>query len=373
MLAESHFAEYGVEPFATVRVPGIIRFFGFFAELYRGRTITGTSDSSLYISISPRNDQICNVFIPGTSDKRHFSVTTLKCRAEDKVVNYVKAVFKYFSYLKPSGFDITIGGELLEAGAFMLPAAIGTGLTTLFNKYYKQNLTQIQIAQKAYNAVNSFCGNTCFLSDTITMANAGIDGLISYSFKTGQLSLIGKTSEKAEDCLLKISAEFDKEVTEETVNDFIESIRETCKTMPMNFVEAGKTDFNSLIKTVPSELKETVEYILLEERMTQMAFDSCERKKFGMENQLLTKLYRYLSDNLDLFFPEYDWIEKRALEMCDCRGAGMVFDGIKPIILICIKKSAVEKFLSKVSEYEHIFGTSVKIDFYNPSNGVEIL
>lgn len=373
MLRERHIKEFGVEPLVEVKVPEVVRFFGFFAELYGGRFIAGTDSKSLYISVSPRDDQICNIYNCAGSEKKHFSLPTIKFKAEDKYLNYVKAVFKYFSYLKPQGYDIMIDGEILSSGNFTQAAAIATGLTAIFDKIYNLGFSKMEIAQKAFKAVCSFCGNNCNMTDTITMAAASSDGMITHNFRTCKCSIISDIPIHEDNCMLIVSANLDTDVARDTIADLSESMKIAGENLPYGFIDMSNLEYNSAQRSIPEEFKDQVNYMHLEQRATNLAYEASVKHRPCAENRAIIKTYKQLSDNLNVFFPEYDWIIKRAMELNECRAAGLGFAGMDPIILISIKKSAVEKFSARIADFEHIFGPGLKITEYVPSEGLTFL
>lgn len=373
LIKDIHKSEFGVDPLFVVRVPGVIRFFGLFAEIYGGSFISGTDDKSLHIAITPRDDQVCNFYNATNNERKRFLINGIKYKAEDNIVNYVKAVIKSFSYLDFKGFDITVEGDYLNCEDCCVSSALSIGMTAVFNKMYNLNLSSMQLVTKAYQSVKMFCNKNACLSDLITMANGGKENLVSYNFKTGKLISLEKNYDTNNYSVLLLTVELEKDVAKNTLNDLFEAYTDIQKSALGEVSLRNRFELANLLRVIPSELHEYAKFIAQEDKCTEGAVDAYKHGRFGIADKFLTKLYTNMTDHLDLFFPEYDWIVKRAVEMGECSGVGMAFSGLNPVVVARIKKQAIEKFITKMSEYNHFFGTEIKILPYQPSEGIEFI
>ena len=102
---ENHKKEFGEVPVLSFEVPQPTVLIGQFSDLIGSRSLLCLTSQGLYMSFSPRSDNVIRVVNTVRQDKKKFTYPNIKYRREDRWANAVKAVL--YELAKE---NITIGG-----------------------------------------------------------------------------------------------------------------------------------------------------------------------------------------------------------------------------------------------------------------------
>ena len=111
-----------------------------------GCVISTTIDRHAHVSISPRQDEIINVYSPDFNKKISFKLGDNDYSGDFELFKGVINVLKV-----GEGFDIITHSELPPGSGMGGSSSLAVALIGAFNEYYDYGLTSHDIAQKAYD------------------------------------------------------------------------------------------------------------------------------------------------------------------------------------------------------------------------------
>ncbi|MFA7370483.1 MAG: hypothetical protein WCY78_00995, partial [Sphaerochaetaceae bacterium] len=88
--------------------------------------------------------------------------------------------------------------------------------------------------------------------------------------------------------------------------------------------------------------------------------------------KVLNKVQAGLRDIFEVTCPEIDWLTKRAIELNGCLGASMISTGTSGTILVLISRESIALYITRMEEYEHIFGFKPTYKSYMPAGRLKI-
>lgn len=378
-IRDYHIEEYGTKPLAVVKVPGVIRFFGEFADVYKGMAIAAADNDDIFISVSKRVDNIVKVFGASTKVKKQFNLLGIKAKPEENLLNSIKAVVYYFKDrgIGLSGLNIGIYGHSDVMYHRLRSTSVVVGLVCAINEIFNLGMDKRQIAEVAYVAPKNFCGLICSLIDIVTVLNAQKEKVLCFDMKAKSFDYAAVEENDGWTCLIVKPNTGSYEIGQEIYSAFgrfSKTYPEFLACSSRGFESMTENDIDSMRNSFSKDTFGEIKYMYLEYKAACCAIKALKAGDNFLVGNMLDKMGKLISNSTDMFSPELDWLLKRAKEMPEneCFGSGIVTNGVETLGMIDLKNNAVDKYLAKVAEYEHIFGFRADISPYVPADGLSL-
>lgn len=368
-----HLREYGRMPEITVKVPGISRFLGPFADYSRGCSLCAADSRNLFFCISKRNDSQVKLFNCLSSEKKHFMLSSLKFRKEDRWANYIKGVLAELVSARYSlpGLSITIGGDILSGSSNIVCCALVVATCLAMQEELKIKLEYSSLVRMIIAASTAFSGEPCCSSVVRAMLCSEENRFVYFDNNRGELKIIDNPF-TGDNALLYIESGVHISVMKEEVkrkHDEMKNLMEMRYpdiSIPllagMNEMQLKERTFNMI-----EDDRRVVRYLVEEYKTARLAdfSDVSLGRAMGRNGKALMNI-------LELSFPELDWIIKRANETPLCLGSTIVANGGSGVAGAVMSRSSVDSFAAKLEDYEHIFGFKVGISEFRPGRGAVV-
>lgn len=370
---DRHFAEFKQKPQVVAEVPGVMKIIGSYAQYCKGLVLCAADDRRLKVSISERKDN--QVFIHNSEimETKHFALSSLRFKKEDKWANFAKAILPYALKEKAidNGFNITLEGNLLQEGSVLFGIATSVGIILSLNQLLNLNLQDYYIQESVLAACNSLGVDKKCLPEVQTMlfsrpdkfimcnTNLNTYEILDNPFK-GDISLIVTDS--------GISLDQMDELFEDVSYNCLCAMQEFNRSYHRDsFINMQDSDFSDKIYPVSGETRQICTYLYDEYKASIQIRKSILNSDALMTGRAFSKIQRAISDKLEISCPELEWLIKRANEVSGCFGSlSVLYPG--NLILLLIKTSDIEQYKTKIEEYEHIFGLEAKTSIFTPND-----
>lgn len=357
-------------PEITVRVPGVSRFLGPMADYSRGFSLCAADSRQLVFCMSLRCDSQIKVYNSLVNDRKHFTANSLKFRREDRWANYIKGVLTQLAsegHTIP-GMNITLGGNLLGGNNNIICSSVVIATCLSMEKLYGIKLEEGVLSRMIVKACLNFSGENCCISVVRTMLSAEEGKLVFFDNKAGQ-QIIDNPFDKSGYTLLYIETG----VPTNVMRDELESKHTALKNLCDSYYPG--LSFSILSNLPDSEVRERIsKYSEEEKRMILYLVEDYKSANLSSFSDIsigkaLSRTGKAQRNTMELSFPELDWIIKRATENTGCMGCSYVATGGNGVVGVVINRNSVDSFLSKLEDYEHIFGFKLKVYDFKPYGG----
>ncbi len=371
-IEDRHKAEYGEVPQVVSTVPGVTTFAGEFSMYCQGYALCAANDKSLFVAVSQRDDFAVRVFNAGSNDRKKFNLTGIKYRKEDRWGNYVKGIILELQrYIDIPGVNISLGGSLLQCDGKVLSAAVGVGVGMALYSLIDKEINLNILASCCMQSSLKFCKELFNLHLILTMLYSKEGSYMLFDMRTCSYKYLSDPFKNSPFSLVLVNGNIPPLAMREELYSRHALAKETMENLSRmfpngNFREFPIEDLSDRLLPVEEETR-TVGCYVFEESETAQALDKLfTQKDFTQIGKSFSKIGAGLRDKLELTCPELDWLSKRSLETLGCIGSSLVYNGAGGYIAMVVKNSSIEKYVSKLDEYERIFGFTAKAFAYTP-------
>lgn len=371
-IEDRHKAEYGEAPQVVSTVPGVTTFVGEFSVYCQGFALCGTNDKSLFVAVSQRADSSVRVFNGVSNDRKKFNLTGIKFRKEDRWGNYVKGIIlELQQYIDIPGVNISLGGTLLQCDGKVLSAAVGIGvgmaLSNLVGKEIKPDILASCVLQSSLK----FCKELFNLHLILTMLHSKEGSYMLFDMRTCTYKYLSDPFKNSPFSLVLVNGNIPPLAMREELYTRHTFAKETMENLSLmypnvNFREFPIDDLLDRLLPVEEETRTVGCYVFEESETAQLLEKFFTQKDFVQIGKSFSKIGIGLRDKLELTCPELDWLSKRSLETIGCIGSTLVYNGCGGYIAMVMKNSSFEQYVSKLDEYERIFGFKATAFVYTP-------
>ncbi len=369
-----------------VEVPGVVTLMGAFSDFCEGYCLAGTGALGLRVAMSWRDDTTVRVYDATRSDKKHFTVTSLKYRKEDRWANYVKGVFSILEgegVHFTQGFDITLKGALLYCDQITVCESVLMGTLMALSDIMHLGLTRKDFIRLAWRIATEYCNISIRLRDLITVSYAQTGKLFFFDLQSSDYELVDYPFAKADGAPV-YGIIVDPSLPPQILRDEIEEkridARLCCKELKKHLPEDVTLrnypvhDLKShIIRDLDEHVRHTCEYVISETQYVKkglQAIKSADPRLFG---KCLNSIYIGMRDVFEVTCPEVDWLIRRAGELNDVYGASYVSNGDSGSIFMMLGANGEEAFSRCMDDYRRIFDFTVKRRFFNPGGCAHIV
>ena len=367
---EKHLAEFGSEPEIVAIVPGVSRFLGPFADYSRGYSLCAADSRSLHFCLSLRNDTQIKVYNAFVNDRKHFTTAALKFRKEDRWANYIKGVLTQLAsegHTIP-GMNITLDGDILTGNNDIICSSVVVATCLAMEKLFSIKLEEGVLSRMIVKACLNFCGENCCISVVQTMLCAKEGKFVFFDNKGGHKS-IDNPFPGSNYALIYVESGVPTNVMKDEVERKYSEIRELCdRNYPRLSIPIlsglHDSEVQERLSRFSEDEKRVVLYLIEEFKCANLS--SFTDLSLG---KAISRTGKAIRNKLEISFPEIEWIFKRASEHSGCMGYTNVATGGSGIVSVVMDRNSVDSFLSKLEDYEHIFGFRLKAYEFEPLSG----
>lgn len=384
-IIDAHELEYEEKPEVVIKTPGRVHLIGEHSWFFKDKTLSMAMNLSVYISISKRDDSGLKFYFHQINDRKKANISSVKFKKEDKWANAVKAIV--YGYLSGGyslkGMNITIYSEILPSAGFGVTTAIKVGVALGIRKLLDLHCNDAQLLQVIERGNRRFLQSNNYIADNfaalfskkdnliITDHSKNTWGYVPYSFSDKKIFI---TDLKVP----RISIWNEESLFEPQYALLLGDLRET-----KNKVFGGwqyindVTDINEVLSVVSEDIRRKLLCIMREHGDVIDAVDGLEKNDFFKFARSVNHSHESMRDYYDLSCPEIDWILKRVNELepnlemiSNPVSCGRITGkGFARCLYAIIRECDVEKFKSKLVEYEKIFGFTPECYEIEPSDG----
>ena len=377
-----HKKEYEESPLVIVEVPGTCTLLGSYSDACKGWSILGTDVATLFVGISHRDDQLVRLANATLNDRKRFSLSNIKFRKEDRWGNYIKGVIGILASegVEFKGMNVTVEGPLLLSDNQMVSSAIALGVCMALNSLMKLEMSLSSIIRVIYQANTTFNNELCKISDLLTMLN-GKKGTVLF-FDLQHLTFQELTFPFTEASEEYVALIVDSKISPNAMREEIAAKRRAIgvaftklkELKPGGFIrDFPEGDLSARIVPLEEDARHICEYILMESRLTFDAASMLNPKDVTMYGKTMVKVQTGLRDLLEVSCPEVDWLTKRSSEISGSLGAVLISNGFSGNVMVLLSKQALPSYISRLEEYEHIFGFHPRWYIYEGGGSAKVV
>ena len=369
-IGECHKSEYGCLPEAAASVPGRFHLLGEHIWFAGGATLSMAIDHRLSISISPRQDLGLRVYFATTGERKKVSPANLKYRREDRWVNSLKAVISAFVEHGENvpGLNISIQSEIpLNAGlgnSNAMKAGLALALGKLLSQGKKRKLSDKALISILEAANTKFLETHVHLADIFCAFHAKAGNCIKTNLGTRTFEYAAFPEKRYSVILV------DTKVPRLSTQEGLASRVRECMNA-YNLLRGSKDappDFSSMddgllaeMPGISESVRRRATFILNEAQRVESAVQFLKANDFTAFSKAVIHSHEGLRDRFEISCPELDWIVKRALEFAapekpDLACARMTGRGFGGCAYAILPSDSADAFVSRLGEYERIFG-----------------
>ncbi|MFA6846188.1 MAG: galactokinase [Sphaerochaetaceae bacterium] len=381
-IVELHAKEYEQKPQVLCEVPGVCTLFGSFADFCNGWSIVGTAQTTLTVAVSKRDDQMVRLYNATVNDRKRFSLSNIKFRKEDRWGNFIKGVVSIMSGENHPfcGLNLTVEGSLLLGDPMSISTAVSLGTCLVLNKLFDLKLDNSTIIRIAYQSNVAFNNESCRISDLIAMLSFRPNRLLFFDLLSVSYQEISFPFGDSDADYVAVL--LDSKISPIAMREEIKSKRLAAKKAfdaLRKFKPSGairdfpEGDLHARMIPLPENERHICTYVLMESHITNDASFMIQQHEVVNLGKAMNRIQNGLRDLMEMTCPEVDWLIKRASETTGCLGAVQIANGLSGNILLLLSKEALPRYISRLEDYEHIFGFHPKYYIYQSQGGAKVM
>ncbi len=376
-----HVDEYGDDPEVTVAVPGRFHLLGEHTWFAHGNTLSMAIDHYLYLCVSQRKDTNYRFFSLSLQERKKIAGANLRYRKEDRWTNSIKAVLLSFMDrgIDISGLNFTILSEIPADAGLGTPNALKVAAALALRKIFAQDLTTADLVDILENANVQHLKTYPHRADILCAlyAKEGFCLRTDHRKKSADLypfSIDGYQIVLTDSRVPRLLARVE---LNNRIQECIEAYTRVKKMpdIPENLMLLEENDLEEL--NMPESVRRRVVYIIRESMSVDDAVTALQKDDRLVFSRIVTRSQENLRDRFEISCPELDWLVKRAMEFVEpdsndivcSRLTGRGFGGCTYSIL---RKTDVQPYIEKLTDYERIFGFKPLHYEVKPSAGISV-
>ena len=382
-----HELNYRQKVAVMAEVPGVVTVMGAFSDFCDGYCLAGTGALGLRVALSPRSDQTVRVYDATRGDKKHFSLTSLKHRKEDRWANYVKGVFNELSSRGVKftcGFDMTLKGALLYCDDLTVSASVIMGTLLALDSHLQLGLERDERIRIAYSVATRFCNVPVRFRDLVTVSYAEKGRLLYFDLKNGTFELVDYPFQhedgKDGPYSLIVDPSLPPQILREELEEKRLDARSCCRTLrkliPQDMSLRNypvKELRDHTIRDLDEHVRHTCQYVISESQLVVKGCKAVREADASLFGKCLDDIYLGMRDVFEIMCPEVDWLIRRAGESEHILGASYISNGDSGSILMLLDREGEEALSSCADDYKRIFDFRIKTRFFRPGGVAHVV
>jgi len=377
-LRSLHKLEFGTEPEVIASAPGTINLMGEHTDYNEGYVLQVGLNRSVSVAISRRKDNSLRFYAADFNERKRTTIANLKYKREDRWANYSKGVLFELMQLGHSfrGVDISISGDVPQGIGLGASAAVEVATAVAMKTLFDFPLAESQVIQCASRAETVFMGLDTEITDQFVSYIAKKGYAVFLDLRTLEYSLIPLELGGAQFYITNSNVPqvmIDPEIRERK-NDCKECVDHLSSRKSGNALrDFSPHDLKTSMGVVPEAIRRGCLHVVQENQRVldaKRALFSRDAEKLG---KLMNRSHESLRDYFEVSCPELDWLVKRASEIDGVHGSRMAGPGFGGCTITLLNRSALEKYLARLDEYERIFGFTAEAFLCEPAAGAHLV
>ncbi len=388
-LNDAHFNEYNTKPDIVAKAPGRFHLIGEHSWFFKDKTLSMAVNIPVYVAVSKRTDSSVKFYFHQLNERKKSTLSGLKFKKEDRWANAVKAVLYGFisGGFEISGMDFTIYSEILPSAGFGITTAIKCAAAFAVRELYNMDCPESLLLQVIERANKKFLQTNNYIADNysalfsrtgnllITDHNKNSWDYVPYNFEDKKIFLIDTK-------VPRVSVWNEESLFEPQNVLLLGDLRERKNNVYGGWQYINNvTDINEELSVVSEDIRRKLLSIMREHNDLLDAREGLEKGDFFKFARSVNHSHESMRDMYNISCPEIDWILKRVgelepnLEMItNPVSCGRITGkGFGRCLYAIIRESDVEKFKTKIAEFEKIFQYHPACYEVVPSEGTVIV
>ncbi len=388
-IKDIHFNEYENFPDAVALAPGRFHLIGEHSCFFKDKTLSMAVNLPVYVAVSKRQDASIQCYFYQIDDRKRSSLTSLKNRKEDRWANALKAIVYGFTSggFELGGINVTIYSEILPSAGFGITTAIKVAFALALKKVFNINCTEVQFIQVIERANKLFLQQESHVGDIYSALYSKKGNLICTDYTKNSYCNFNIPFKGRKVFLVDASVPRFNVWNEETLHEpenalLLGDLRESKNNVfgGWKYID-NVTDINEELSVVGEDTKRKLLCIMREHFDVLEAITALEKNDFPKFARAVNHSHESLRDFYDLSCPEIDWILKRVFELepnlestRNPETCGRITGkGFGRCVYTIIRPQDVETFMTRLYEYEKIFGFKPKCYEVHSADGAKII
>ncbi len=375
-----HKNEYGEEPEVVVDVPGVMTILGAYSDYCSGYALMCTNDQGLRLAISRRKDSTVRVYNHTIQDRKKFQLVGLKCKADDKWISTVKAIFLALQHdgIVLPGMDVSITGRTAHSDYDTLSAAVAAGFLIGFNELFNLGLGLNDMLRIAH-ASNAYSNGSCKLRDLLTLFIIKKKELVLFDLETYSYQTMENPFDNEQITSYILDCGIPKNILYEEERKVFQKTKDTMETLKKIIPKGMKLRDISMREVryrkgdISEECMRYVNFTISESHRALKAWDALKEKDRNHFCKILLEQQDGISEDLEVTCPEVEWLIKRNGENPHIYASSLIAMGLSGHILVVGENDLKRYYEDRIEEYEHIFDFHASLRHFSPTGGVRIL
>ena len=376
-----HTEEFGSQPEIVVRAPGLFHLMGEYSWFFGDKTLSMAIDLPVYVSISPRTDNILRFYFYQSKERKKIPLSITKHRKEDKLANIVKGII--FGYNAEgyafSGMDVTFYSEILPSVDMGILSALKVATAFAIKKLFKIRGNDNLILKVIKNCEVGYFSTDFYVSDINTilfskksscvLTDNGDSSFEILPFKFDSTSII------LTDTKVPLAALWSENILYSDMNRNLLSSLKISRNNKQIY-EDSVSEINEVLSDTSETVRKKLICMMKENQLLLDSVEALRNNSLSNFAKFVNKSHELMRDSLLVSCPEIDWLVKRVQEfdknslpnLTSCsRITGRNFARYTYSI---IKDEFVDLYMEKLQDYERIFGFHPTTYIVKPSEGV---
>lgn len=385
-----HKAEYQHKADVVAVAPGRFHLIGEHTWFFRDKTLSMAVNLPVYVALSRKSDPSMNYYFVELKERKKSSMVSMKMRKEDKWANAVKSVVYGFTaagYEFKGGFDCTISSQILPSSGFGITTAIKVAAAWAIRELEHFEMTDEQLIHVLELANRKFLGTEFVKADFYTAIFSKPGHLVLTDYGKNNCDLIPFEFEDKVVMLTDASVPRITTWNEESLQQpenvlLLGELKERKSNLYGGWrYEENAAEINEVLSVVNEDTHRRLVCIMNEHKCVLDAEQALEKKDFASFAKAVKSSHESMRDLYDISCPEIDWILKRVQELDEkpddlhtpVNCGRITGKGFGRCVYTVLRSSDVEKFKSKLAEYERIFGFKSSSYIVQGAEGVHLL
>ncbi|NLJ45264.1 MAG: galactokinase [Treponema sp.] len=376
-IAELHSQEFETPPEIIASAPGTLRLLGEHTEDSEGVVLSIALSQRVWVAVSPRRDSSLRFYAADLNERKRTSLANLKFKREDRWANLPKGVLSaLFDQGAPAqGFNVTVAGDIPQGIGLGSSAAFVAASAAAFAGALGKNIGNDGIVELCRIAEADFCGRSFGPAEHVVPVVSRPGTAVSVDARNGRPRLVPF------DIGQSVALITDSRVPRFSVDSELRQRSEDCRQC-LNHLgrrHSGKSlrdyapeDLDELMGELPESIRRRCLFILEEMRRVFEAEDLLARGDLAGFGKVMNKSHAGLRNLLEVSCPEVDWLVKRSTEIEGTLCSRITGKGFGGCTITILSRQALEEYMSRLEEYERIFGFKAAVYETTVSGGIEL-
>jgi len=388
-LNDAHYNEYETNPDIVAKAPGRFHLVGEHSWFFKDKTLSMAVNLPVYVAISKRSDSSLKFYFHQLNERKKSSLSSLKFKKEDRWANAVKAILYGFvsGGYEITGMNVTVYSDILPSAGFGITTAIKCATAFAVRELYGMDCPESLLLQVIERANKKFLQINNYIADNYSALFSKKDNLIITDHNKNSWDYVPFNFEDKKIFLIDTKVPRISVWNEETLFEPQNALLLGDMRERRNNVYGGwqyinnVTDINEELSVVSEDIRRKLLCIMREHNDLLDAREGLEKVDFFKFARAVNHSHESMRDMYNISCPEIDWILKRVgelepnLEMItNPVSCGRITGkGFGRCLYAIIRESDIEKFKSKLAEFEKIFQYHPECYEVTPAEGTVIV